>query len=242
MQDNQPPTAWHSKPARDESDLVAYTFIVTRSLARDGMPGRPREQTPPPAPREVRQRGSGARSGEGLLRSRGRRSGALPGRSDADGRSGREDPSLVGQRAPGQAHSAPPSRRPSGDGRGKSTCSPAILRPPPYLQSPFSRLSRSSPVSVPSFCHRSDRVALAQEGQALGDTLILAGPGGQYGILTVAPSGAVMSVDGDPVDGYCPVTYDGVSGWTSAGLLQVADGGGGGGATVVAAVAAKIAV
>src|SRR5215213_1366212 len=74
-----------------------------------------------------------------------------------------------------------------------------------------------------------DRVALAQDGQALGDTLILAGPGGQYGILTVAPSGAVMSVDGDPVDGYYPVTYDGVSGWTSTGLLQVTDGGGGGG-------------
>jgi hypothetical protein len=74
-----------------------------------------------------------------------------------------------------------------------------------------------------------DRVALARDGQALGDTLILAGPGGQYGILTVAPVGAVMSVDGDPVDGYYPVTYDGVSGWTTIGLLQVADGGGNGG-------------
>src|SRR5215203_6186104 len=78
------------------------------------------------------------------------------------------------------------------------------------------------------FLPSADRVALAQDGQALGDTLILAGPGGQYGILTVAPSGAVMSVDGDPVDGYYPVTYDGVSGWTSTGLLQVADGSGGG--------------
>ena len=67
-----------------------------------------------------------------------------------------------------------------------------------------------------------------RDGLALGDTLILAGPGGQYGILTVAPSGAVLSVDGDPVDGYYPVTYDGVSGWTAIGLLQVADGGGGG--------------
>ena len=74
-----------------------------------------------------------------------------------------------------------------------------------------------------------DRIALAGDGQAIGDTLILAGPGGQYGILTVAPAGATMSVDGDPVDGYYPVTYDGVSGWTSTGLLQVADGGGGGG-------------
>src|SRR5215203_501569 len=80
-----------------------------------------------------------------------------------------------------------------------------------------------------AFLPSMDRVALARDGQALGDTLILAGPGGQYGILTVAPTGAVMSVDGDPVDGYYPVTYDGVSGWTSTGLLQVADGGGGGG-------------
>src|SRR5215211_8772466 len=80
-----------------------------------------------------------------------------------------------------------------------------------------------------AFLPSADRVALARDGQALGDTLILAGPGGQYGILTVAPTGAVMSVDGDPVDGYCPVTYDGISGWTSIGLLQVADGGGNGG-------------
>ncbi|HEX2281932.1 MAG TPA: transglycosylase SLT domain-containing protein [Thermomicrobiales bacterium] len=77
-----------------------------------------------------------------------------------------------------------------------------------------------------AFLPSVDRVALAQDGQALGDALILAGPGGQYGILTVAPAGAVMSVDGDPVDGYYPVTYDGISGWTSTGLLQVADGGG----------------
>src|SRR5215211_6926740 len=80
------------------------------------------------------------------------------------------------------------------------------------------------------FLPSADRVALAQDGQALGDTLILAGPGGQYGILTVAPAGAVMSVDGDAVDGYYPVTYDGISGWTTTGLLQVAhDGGNGGG-------------
>src|SRR6476620_232327 len=80
-----------------------------------------------------------------------------------------------------------------------------------------------------AFLPSIDRVALAQDGQALGDTLILAGPGGQYGILTVAPAGAVISVDGDPVDGYYPVTYDGISGWTSTGLVQVADGGGNGG-------------
>jgi hypothetical protein len=77
-----------------------------------------------------------------------------------------------------------------------------------------------------AFLPSAGRVALAQDGQALGDTLLLAGPGGQYGILTVAPAGAVMSVDGDPVDGYYPVTYDGISGWTTIGMLQVADGGG----------------
>src|SRR5215210_1960695 len=74
-----------------------------------------------------------------------------------------------------------------------------------------------------------DRIALARDGQAIGDTLILAGPGGQYGILTVAPAGTTMSVDGDPVDGYYPVTYDGISGWTATGLLQVTDDGGNGG-------------
>jgi hypothetical protein len=75
----------------------------------------------------------------------------------------------------------------------------------------------------------ADRIALARDGTALGDTLILAGPGGQYGILTVAPGGSVMSVDGDPVDGYYPVTFEGVSGWTATGLLQVTGGGDGGG-------------
>ena len=75
----------------------------------------------------------------------------------------------------------------------------------------------------------SDRVALAREAIAVGDTLILAGPGGQYGILTVAPAGATVSVDGDAVDGYYPVSYDGISGWTAVGLLQVSGGGGDGG-------------
>ena len=92
-----------------------------------------------------------------------------------------------------------------------------------------------------AFLPSIDRVALALDGQALGDTLILAGPGGQYGILTVAPTGALMSVDGDPVDGYFPVTYGGVSGWANTGLIQVAEtaapaatGGGDGGGNTTA--------
>jgi hypothetical protein len=78
-----------------------------------------------------------------------------------------------------------------------------------------------------AFLPAPSRIALAADGLALGDALILAGPGGQYGILTVAPSGSTMSVDGDPVDGYYPVTYDGVSGWTATGLIEVSDKGGG---------------
>jgi hypothetical protein len=38
-----------------------------------------------------------------------------------------------------------------------------------------------------------------------------------------------MSVDGDPVDGFYPVTFDGISGWTATGLLQVENDGGGDG-------------
>lgn len=75
----------------------------------------------------------------------------------------------------------------------------------------------------------SSRVALADDGVALGETVILAGPGGQYGILTVAPAGSAMSVDGDPVDGYYPVTFEGVEGWTATGLVEVTGGGGNGG-------------
>jgi hypothetical protein len=73
------------------------------------------------------------------------------------------------------------------------------------------------------------RVALAKDGVALGDTVVLAGPGGQYGILTVAPAGATMSVDGDAVDGYYPVTFEGIGGWTATGLVEVTGGGSGGG-------------
>ena len=85
-----------------------------------------------------------------------------------------------------------------------------------------------------AFIPSPNRIALADDGLALGDTVILAGPGGQYGILTVAPAGATMSVDGDPVDGYYPVTFEGVAGWTAVGMLQVSggrrgNGGNGGG-------------
>lgn len=80
-----------------------------------------------------------------------------------------------------------------------------------------------------AFLPSAGRIALAEEGVALGDALILAGPGGQYGILTVAPTGTSMSVDGEAVDGYYPVTFDGIGGWTATGLVEVTGGGGGNG-------------
>jgi uncharacterized protein YraI len=80
-----------------------------------------------------------------------------------------------------------------------------------------------------AFLPSAARTVLAADGVALGDAVILAGPGGQYGILTVAPAGSSMSVDGDPVDGYYPVTFDGVGGWTATGLIDAGGNGNGGG-------------
>lgn len=86
-------------------------------------------------------------------------------------------------------------------------------------------LSGLSSALMPS----SERVVLAKNGVAVSETLILAGPGGDFGMLTAAPAGAELSVDGDPVDGYYPVTYQGISGWAAIGLVQVGNGDGGGG-------------
>jgi hypothetical protein len=77
-----------------------------------------------------------------------------------------------------------------------------------------------------AFIPSPGRVAFAKNGVAVSETLILAGPGGDYGLLTSAPAGAELSVDGDPVDGYYPVTYHGISGWAAIGLVQVGNGGG----------------
>ena len=65
--------------------------------------------------------------------------GASPRRPDADGRSGREDPSPVGQRAPGRDHRAPPPWRPSGEGRGKVHMQSPRSRGPRRIADRFSR-------------------------------------------------------------------------------------------------------
>jgi hypothetical protein len=77
-----------------------------------------------------------------------------------------------------------------------------------------------------SFMPAPGRLALAKNADALGDTLILAGPGGDYGILTVAPAGSSLAIQGDAVDGYVPVNFNGVDGWAPQGLLSTNGGGG----------------
>jgi hypothetical protein len=77
-----------------------------------------------------------------------------------------------------------------------------------------------------SFMPAPGRLALAKNVDALGDTLILAGPGGDYGILTVAPAGSSLAIQGDAVDGYVPVNFNGVDGWAPQGLLSTNGGGG----------------
>jgi len=63
--------------------------------------------------------------------------------------------------------------------------------------------------------------ALAATATASGDLTVFAGPGEAYDPLTYAPAGAVLSVDGDPIDGFYPVTFDGVSGWAATWLVAV---------------------
>ncbi len=51
---------------------------------------------------------------------------------------------------------------------------------------------------------------------AVADVSILAGPGWEYDVLGAAPAGGWMSVDGEIVNGFVPVTSQGVSGWVEA--------------------------
>ena len=51
---------------------------------------------------------------------------------------------------------------------------------------------------------------------AVADVSILAGPGWEYEVLGTAPAGGWMSVDGEIVNGFVPVTSQGISGWVEA--------------------------
>ncbi len=75
------------------------------------------------------------------------------------------------------------------------------------------------------------RTALAATATTTTALNLRSGPGTSYGVLTVIPAGAVVTVDGDPRNGFSPVLYAGTSGWAASSFLALGGDGGGGGAT-----------
>jgi len=66
------------------------------------------------------------------------------------------------------------------------------------------------------------RVARAAPGAAAQDMTLYAGPGTEYDPLGYAPTGAALSVDGEAVNGFYPVSYDGTSGWAATWAVAAA--------------------
>lgn len=61
------------------------------------------------------------------------------------------------------------------------------------------------------------RAALA--APAVQDLTIFAGPGEEYDPLAYAPVGSDLSIDGEAVNGFYPVSFDGTSGWAATWVL-----------------------
>lgn len=68
----------------------------------------------------------------------------------------------------------------------------------------------------------SPRPALAASATTTTDLNLRAGASFGDRVLTVMPGGASVSVDGDPRDGFYPVTYRGTSGWAFGSYLSIA--------------------
>jgi uncharacterized protein YraI len=62
----------------------------------------------------------------------------------------------------------------------------------------------------------------AAPASAAQDLTLFAGPGEEYGPLAYAPYGAYLSIDGEAVNGFVPVSYDGVSGWAATWAVAAA--------------------
>ncbi len=78
------------------------------------------------------------------------------------------------------------------------------------------------------------RSALAATATTTTALNLRSGPGTSYGVLTVMPAGAAVTLDGDARNGFYPVLYAGTSGWASGTFLAI--GGGGSGSTTGTAV------
>ncbi len=65
------------------------------------------------------------------------------------------------------------------------------------------------------------RQAAAASAIATDRVNLRTGPGLGYDVLTVIPNGAAVTVDGDPEAGFYPVTYIGISGFSSVDYIQI---------------------
>lgn len=91
--------------------------------------------------------------------------------------------------------------------------------------------SASTPAPAPS--QPAPTPAPAPGASPIGDTVVStmyvstglnlrSGPGTSNSVLTVMPGGATVSVMGDPVNGFYPLTFAGTKGWASGEYLQSA--------------------
>lgn len=79
----------------------------------------------------------------------------------------------------------------------------------------------------------------AAEAAAREELNLRSGPGLGHRVIAVMPSGAAITVEGDPTEGWYPVVYNGIGGWAYGAYLAIGGTGGDDGgqetATVVTA-------
>lgn len=69
------------------------------------------------------------------------------------------------------------------------------------------------------------QTALAAPAQTTANLNLRSGPGTDYGVIVVIPSGSTVNVDGDPRNGFYPLTFNGRSGYASGDYLSIGGGG-----------------
>lgn len=86
---------------------------------------------------------------------------------------------------------------------------PVVAEPEPVAVAPETEVVQD-PVSP---------VIASGTAASASDAQILSAPDATSGVLQVIPAGTLFSIDGDAVNGFLPVTANGVSGWIAADLL-----------------------
>ena len=77
-------------------------------------------------------------------------------------------------------------------------------------------LAAMTPLAGPT-----QRVAPATTATTIDAVNLRAGPGTWHPILLTMPAGSGVSIDGDPQDGFYPVTYAGTAGWAAGVYLSI---------------------